>query len=210
MIFKVNEEIVLRPLCLEDAKELFDLVCKNRPSLAKWLYWVDSIKTIDDEVSFINQCIQNMAEKTAFEMGIFFKQTNPNDKTISSNSDLAIQSKECHWKLIGMCGLVEIKLSCGKVGYWLDKDYRGKGIVTNALKTLRLDVAKNFNLTELQMHVLPENAKSIAVANRSGFITDNVVKRVTSFGKEVDALLFILTCWFFLVDISVPVSEGLG
>jgi len=191
-IFKItdisNEEIMLRSLHLGDAKELFNLVIKNKFNLTKWFPWVNSIKTIDDEISFICQTIQTIAEGTSFEMGIFMKQTSN-----GANYSSELSEELSQWKIIGMCGLNEIKLRCGWVGYWLDEDYRGKGIVTKACKTLISNVAKILNLSEFRMYILPENTKSKAVAIRCGFNTDNKLKQTNLFGKEVDAYLYILS-----------------
>ena len=181
--FKVDEKTFLRPLCINDAQASFDLVCKNKKSLGKWLPWVNGLKTVDDEVDYITNATKYIEQGIKFELGIFTKLNFQN-----INDDLA------NWKLIGTCGFVEIKSNCGWIGYWLDEDYRGKGVISKACQTLIKDVAKFLNLNELKMHIVPENAASLAVAERAGFVTNGklIKSDIYGSGKLYDVYVFEL------------------
>ncbi|WP_061961621.1 GNAT family N-acetyltransferase [Demequina flava] len=56
----------------------------------------------------------------------------------------------------------------GSIGYWIDRDYAGRGIVPTAVAMLST-MAFDRGLHRLEIAVRPENAKSIAVADKLGF-----------------------------------------
>ena len=50
---RVEPSLFLRIARLEDAKELYSLVEKNRVYLREWLPWLDDAESIEDEIDFI-------------------------------------------------------------------------------------------------------------------------------------------------------------
>ena len=56
--------VVLRPLQVQDADELFLLVNHNREHLRAWLPWLDQAKTRDDQVKFIQRGSECAAKGT--------------------------------------------------------------------------------------------------------------------------------------------------
>ena len=181
MQLRITEYVILRPLKLSDAQDSFDLVCKNRKNLKRWLPWVDFINSVTDEANFIKESIAARMKGEKYEMGIFTKLKSKDfDETANTNQ----------WKLIGMCGFPEIKDKSGSLGYWLDADYRGKGIVTMACRCILSELPKLLNLNEVVIRVLPENTDSLNVAKKLGFEMTNQLKPSKLFGKDVLALEF--------------------
>jgi hypothetical protein len=62
--------VVLRPLQVQDADELFLLVNHNREYLRAWLPWLDEAKTQTDQVKFIQRCSECAAKGTEFHYAI--------------------------------------------------------------------------------------------------------------------------------------------
>ena len=50
---QIESEIELYVTELDDAEELFSIIDNNRKYLRKWLPWLDEVKSVEDEKSFI-------------------------------------------------------------------------------------------------------------------------------------------------------------
>ena len=59
-------------------------------------------------------------------------------------------------------------MSCA-VGYHLDKDYEGKGIMSEALKSSLAFVFDEYKMHRVEAFILPENERSIKLVQRVGF-----------------------------------------
>lgn len=64
--FKIDDELKLDKVKIDDAEELFKLVDQNRSHLSKWLPWVDKTKTLEDEIKFVSFMLQNWIDKKEF------------------------------------------------------------------------------------------------------------------------------------------------
>ena len=73
------------------------------------------------------------------------------------------------------------------MGYWLNKEYVGKGYMTECVKTI-LKYAKNeLQMKSVNAFVITEHEKSIALLERLGFVRKELLKNDTeNKGKEVD------------------------
>ena len=78
----------------------------------------------------------------------------------------------------GVIGLSDIDYdnSRSHVGYWIGKDYRGKGIATEALKAVIYFAARTLRLHSLYTSALIDNIGSIIVLTRNGFSIDGISK----------------------------------
>ncbi len=63
----------------------------------------------------------------------------------------------------------------GDVGYWVAVDARGKGFAAAAVGLVATWALESVGLTQLTILAEPENAASIAVAERAGFTRDAVL-----------------------------------
>jgi RimJ/RimL family protein N-acetyltransferase len=57
----------------------------------------------------------------------------------------------------------------GEIGYWLAAPARGRGAATRAVRVLAEWALEALVLPKVEVHVLPANARSQAVARRAGF-----------------------------------------
>jgi RimJ/RimL family protein N-acetyltransferase len=57
----------------------------------------------------------------------------------------------------------------GEIGYWLAAPARGRGIATRAVRLLAGWTLDTLPIGSIEIHALPANARSQAVANRAGF-----------------------------------------
>lgn len=75
-------------------------------------------------------------------------------------------------ELLGACGLTSVELTArsAEAGYWVAPWARGRGVATGALTILASWALGLQELGRLQLHIEPENAASVAVATRAGFV----------------------------------------
>lgn len=138
------DELSLKKYESNDAQELFMLTGKNRDYLRKTLNWLDNVKSVDDSLSFISNCI----EKDLLGYFIYYRKS-----------------------MIGIVGLVESDTTNNnaEIGYWVDKDMQGCGVVTWALQTFVSKLFGQENIQTLVIKSLPGNLGSIKVAENCGF-----------------------------------------
>lgn len=64
--------------------------------------------------------------------------------------------------------------SC-KMGYKLDKDEVGRGYMSEAIQKMIRFAFDELDLQRIEINIMPENQKSIALAERLGFINEGIV-----------------------------------
>lgn len=146
MEFLVDEEIYLDKLKSQDSSELFELINKNRQYLQKTLFWLNHSTTVQDSENFISQADNNFLNKSLI---------------------LGIKTK----KLIGIISFNRI--DCNKkeaeIGYWIDEEEQGRGIVTKSCKALIASGFNDLKLEKIFIRCLIQNVKSQSVAKRLEF-----------------------------------------
>lgn len=151
----------IREATYEDAAAIYEAVDKNRDDLRIWLPFVDGLNSIADEQSFLESALKVPYEERDV---VYIIEKGRN-----------------------ICGLIGFHFSDRtnhrtEIGYWLLPEYRGKGIVTNAVRYLcQLAVCEN-NFNRIQIRCAVGNAASNAIPLRLGF---------TQEGTERDGELLI-------------------
>lgn len=82
--------------------------------------------------------------------------------------------------MVGSSSLVDIHhqsdgddIKCADIGYWLDKDHVGQGIVTKSCTKLIHYAFTTLNIEVARIITVVDNDNSIAVAKRLGFKLSN-------------------------------------
>ena len=160
-------ELVKPDVKFDMAVELFNMVDKNRESLAPWLGWVDYVKSPEDEFSVVESVAKN-------DTGKYFIVV-----------DL---------KVVGMLGFVQEHKSkqTVEIGYWLDKDMNGRGIMTRAVKQLMKLAFEIWNANRVEIQAAVENIKSRAIPERLGFNQDGVLRQreIVREGEIQDVVMY--------------------
>ena len=146
----------LQLLTLENADQLFQLIRKNESHLTK--YFPGTIKennTLEKTKSFLQTLLDKIEEKEYFPFGIF-----QNEKLIG-----LIQIKNFDWR-IPQCEL----------GYFLDKDYGGQGIITKMVGETIPYCFDTLELKKIYLRIDPENIGSNQVALKNGFELEGILR----------------------------------
>lgn len=144
----IDEEVSLKLASTEDAEELFQLVDHSRDHLREWLPWLDYSKTLEDTKTFIQNGRKNFAENKSLTTLVIY-----------------------HGKIVGTAGFNEIDHTnrVVKIGYWLGKDYLGKGIMTRVARALTEYAINELLMNRVEIRVADGNQRSSAIPERLGF-----------------------------------------
>jgi ribosomal-protein-serine acetyltransferase len=183
LLLKVDEEIVLKILEMDDATALFDLVENNRSYLREWVPWVDTNATIEESKAFIQSTREQHEQNLGFQCGIWFNN-----------------------QLVGVIGFQRIDWMNRnvEVGYWITAEHQGLGIVTKSCQTL-IDYAFNeYQLNRVQIRCATENKKSCAIIERLGFIKEGRTRQAEFlYDHYVDLFMYGMTADEWKVQHSI-------
>lgn len=78
-----------------------------------------------------------------------------------------------------------------EIGYWLGEDYWGRGIMTEAVKSVTAYAFQNFDICRLYAGVFATNPASCRVLEKAGYQFEGRLKKsITKFGQTIDQLMF--------------------
>jgi len=152
------------------ADELFALVDRNRERLRKWLPWVDGTKKADDTRAFIRDSLKRHAETSDVVAGIWHRG-----------------------KLAGTIGIHIHVEGRAMIGYWLGKDFEGKGLVTLACRAMVAHAFRDLGVERVEILAEPRNRRSRAIPQRLGFRREGTLRHIAKHnGRFIDHVVYSL------------------
>jgi len=141
-----------------DAPSLWELIARNHDRLIESFPIL--LSTVRDEASareFIRGLMSDFAERKRFGFSI----RKSDDSTI-----------------IGHCIIRDIDWSVPKaeIGYWIDDGHQGKGYAREAVETLVNFAFKTLELKKLFLRALPQNRRSLDLAEKCGFSQEGYLR----------------------------------
>jgi ribosomal-protein-serine acetyltransferase len=151
----------LRVLEERDAHELHALIERNRARLARWIHWARE-QTREDTLAFIGRARALEREDRGHSRGI-----------LTPDGSLA-----------GVVGItVDAANRSAAIGYWLDADSEGQGVVTAAVAAITDEGFERFGLVRVEIRADVENGPSRAIAERLGFQLEGVARQAYRIGE---------------------------
>ncbi len=153
---RVDDHITIHLARPELAQAIFEVVDSQREYLRQWLPWVDLTKNISDTQNFIKESMQHNTNGT--RLTTFFMVEE---------------------KLAGSIGVVSFNKdnnSC-EVGYWLNKELQGQGIMTKTCRRFIDHLFSVKNLNRIEIKVASANLKSQTIPERLGFIKEGTLRQ---------------------------------
>ena len=133
------------------ARYLFELVDSQRQYMAQWLGWVDK-----------SNCPEDM-----------YPHLLKSSEITTSNYYIIMDGK-----IVGSIDFVRIdeRHKTAEIGYWLSRDYNGRGIMTRAVRAMEKLAFDVLEMHRVEIRADVRNKKSCAVPERAGYVKEGVLR----------------------------------
>lgn len=171
-MFKCNlsEDTNIRLIEQQHAEEFFALVKKNYERLLVWCPWLGEVETVKKTRLFIKGKLQRFADGNGFTAGFFGNGA-----------------------LIGVIALeyVDWTNKITEIGYWLDAEAEGKGLITKACPVLIEYAFGQLEMNRIQIRCASENLRSRAIPEKLGFRQEGIIRQVEKLSNRfVDLVIY--------------------
>ena len=144
----VDDEIILRRFTHEIDSMKYEMILANHDHLLPWLPWADMYHKFEDMLNFTEDQIRAFDASEQFGYDIYYCGE------LAGAIDIHDVAEDDHH-----CDL----------GYWLDQNFTGKGIMTRSVAKLTDYCFNKLNMHRVAIKAAPENNASVAVAERLNF-----------------------------------------
>ena len=154
---QIDENLKLSLPELWRAEEIASVVQANLKHLQPWMPWAVDDYSVDSAKEWIQRTLSEFAEDGRFSAVILVDE-----------------------KPVGSIGFHNLNTAHGsaEIGYWVDKEYEGRGIVTRCCRVLIDYLFDVRNLNRIQINCNVENTRSRRVPERLGFTLEGVHRQV--------------------------------
>ncbi len=170
MTIKVDDSISLELLDDTHAVSIIKIIEVNRNYLKEWLPWVDNMQTIGDFKNYIAKCKMQHNEGSDFGFVIFFQKNT-----------------------VGRIGLhnIDHQNKIASIGYWLDENYTGKGIITKSCKAIMNYAYQSHDINRIEIKCGTGNNKSSAIPHKLGFKNEGILRQAEMVNNNfIDLYIF--------------------
>lgn len=172
---KVKKDVSLRFIepTFENAKEVYELIVKNRKHLLPWLPFASEeiTKAKEDSFRVLDRVAEEWNAQTKKDFGIYFED-----------------------KLIGKFGFFNInsKTRACEIGYWLDKDFTHQGIMSGCVRAVEKLLFEQYGFNRILIKCDKRNEASANVPKACGFTLEGELRedRLAFDGTIESTLMF--------------------
>ncbi|HMT08600.1 MAG TPA: GNAT family protein [Pyrinomonadaceae bacterium] len=168
--FQIDDEVMLRRFRKDDVADVFRTVHRNSEHLIEFMHWMSPDYSLESAREFIEGATKTVSKSGSLGFGIFRSQ-----------------------QLIGSIGFVYFDELAEKteIGYWIDREEQGKGIVSKACRKLIDWAFEDLNLNRIEIRCSSLNKRSSAIPERFGFKLEGHLRESEyRNGKLHDFLIF--------------------
>jgi len=113
---------------------------------------------------------------------------------ITKQSSPTVWAIEVDREAVGGIGIElhsDVERVSAEIGYWLGQNYWNRGIASEALKAVTVEVFKQFEITRLYAVPFADHAASVRVLEKAGYIREGYLRQSAIKNGEIrDQLLF--------------------
>ncbi len=168
----VDEGLYLRGLRPNDDERLYVMIETNRWHLEPWLSWIEDIHHLADTRTFL----KTMNYRSIYAGGWVF-------------------GIEYQGRLVGLMDFNEGKETHRHIalGYWLDVDAEGQGLITRAVKRCIEYLFEEQDVQKVYIKCASDNVRSEAVPKRLHFTWEGIAYQAGQVkGQSVDLVIYSL------------------
>ncbi|ANI82897.1 50S ribosomal protein L7/L12-serine acetyltransferase [Kosakonia oryzae] len=161
----VNDHITLQAADERFVHDLYQLIVKNRDYLQQFLDWPQYVRTVDDTRKTLqsNMLLHQRGYAKTFMIVV--------DEVVTGV--LAFNT-------------IEPLNKTAYIGYWLDKEAQGQGILSQALQALMAFYARRGDVRRFVIKCRVANHASNQVAKRNGFTLEGCLKQAEFLNGHYD------------------------
>lgn len=147
---------MLRLWSMRDAQAIFEVVDRNRRHLRQWLPWLDANTRVEHTQAVIQSKLPFHENSSELIWGIWQDS-----------------------QLLGVISYNQISAAnrYGLIGYWLDADASGNGVMTKCCRALIDYGFDHLDLNRIEIACAEQNTLSRAIPERLGFRKEGVVRQ---------------------------------
>lgn len=152
----VIDGVEFRPPAASDAESVYTTVRRNAAHLIEFMHWMVPDYSMEMAHQFIRQS-NEAADRRESRTFVIFRGDS----------------------MIGAIGFASVDWTARKaeVGYWIDRDEQGKGLITRATTRLIDHAFHELGLNKVLIRCSSLNKKSAAVPERLGFKLEGVLRQ---------------------------------
>ncbi|BDI31978.1 ribosomal-protein-serine acetyltransferase [Capsulimonas corticalis] len=149
--------LILRPIQQDDAPAVYDAIDRSRDNFSRWFIWSRE-STLTGVQQNIRETISSMIAGTEWHYAIFEKEAG----------------------FCGRIGLSQINQEArsAELGYWLAEEFQGRGLMTEAVRTLLMLALSSAVSLRIDAYADTENVVSQRVLTKCGFREIDVIKHI--------------------------------
>jgi ribosomal-protein-serine acetyltransferase len=164
---RVDHDIELRLVEQRHVDELQALIERNLDHLRVWMPWAHEPASRKDLEAWVRLSLQRHAEGNGSYAAIWHRH-----------------------EIVGTLGLdIDQRQRSAEIGYWLDKDLQGLGIITRSVRAVIGACFADLGLHRVAILCAPANVRSCAVAQRLGFIEEGTLREAERIGDRYQDLV---------------------
>jgi ribosomal-protein-serine acetyltransferase len=162
---RADDEVSIELAEEHHAQTTFGLVDRNRDHLRPWMPWVDGTVTVDDSLTFLRFVRGEYVAGRQLHCNVRF-----------------------HGEHVGAIGMRLDRMNAkAEIGYWVSREYEGRGIVTRATRAMTSAAFDQLGLYRVCIRAGVENVRSRAVPERLGYTFEGVLRGNEKIGdRHVD------------------------
>jgi ribosomal-protein-serine acetyltransferase len=162
----VDDELGLVLAEERHAQAMTELIVRNQARLARWEPWAEQPATLDSTRAYIRAALEDFLR----------------GRQIST-----IIALEHGRRFIGRCGIrINPYAGSGDIGYWIDREYEGRGITSRAARALVTSAFDELGLAKVELRTSVSNKRSRALAERLGFSYEGILPGALQFSNRAD------------------------
>jgi ribosomal-protein-serine acetyltransferase len=156
LCIEVNEKTQLRLLEERHVEDYFALIERNQEHLYKWIALEAYEGSVETLRAYVKQRLLQFINGEGYHLGIWYQDALvgiPDYRPNSRNRSV-------------------------ELGYWLEEAMEGKGIVTQACRTMVRHAFEEHEVHKVVISCAIDNPRSRAVAERLGFMQEGILRQV--------------------------------
>jgi [ribosomal protein S5]-alanine N-acetyltransferase len=176
----VTGQVVLRPPSTQDVPEMRRALRTNAVHLRPWSIAPAPGEDAASLAAVSRAVLQNRREWKRGQAFVFLVTLRDDDRRIVGRVTLG--------------GVLRGAFQNAYLGYWIDKEQQGRGLMTEAVRAATAFAFSTAGLHRVQAAVMPRNGASLRVLEKAGYRREGMAERYLCIaGQWEDHALFAMT-----------------